>query len=93
VLKITRLSHEGGRLTIKLEGEILAPWLGTVRDACGTVGPWAGRLRLDLAAVTYADAAGTQLLRDLMREGIEIAACSGFLAELLHRDDDGRDEG
>ena len=37
--------------------------------------------------VTYADAAGTQLLRDLMREGIDIAACSSFLAELLHLDD------
>jgi hypothetical protein len=37
-----------------------------------------------LADVTYADAAGVQMLRDLMREGIEIAACSNFLAELLH---------
>jgi hypothetical protein len=30
------------------------------------------------------DAAGVQLLRDLKREGIEIAACSSFVAELLH---------
>jgi hypothetical protein len=87
VLKITRLSHKGGRLTIKLEGEILAPWVGTVRDACAQRGRRRRRLRLDLVAVTYADAAGTQLLRDLMREGIEIAACSRFLAELLHLDD------
>jgi hypothetical protein len=29
----------------------------------------------------------TQLLGDLMRDGIEIAACSSFLAELLHLDD------
>jgi hypothetical protein len=74
-------------LTIKLEGEILGPWVGTVRDACTQRGRRCRRLRLDLAAVTYADAAGTQLLRDLMGEGIEIAACSGFLAELLHLDD------
>ena len=31
----------------------------------------------------YAGAAGTQLLRDLMREGVQIAACSRFVAELL----------
>ena len=87
MLKITRLPRKGRVLTIKLEGEILAPWVRTVREACKHLGRGPQRLRLDLAAVTYADAAGTQLLRDLMREGIEIAACSSFLAELLHRDD------
>jgi hypothetical protein len=30
------------------------------------------------------DAAGVQLLRDLVGEGIEIAACSILIAELLH---------
>ena len=40
----------------------------------------------DLAAVTYADAAGVQVLRDLVGEGIEIATCSLFIAELLHPD-------
>ena len=87
VLKITRLSHEVGRLTIKLEGAILAPWVSSVRDACTQRGRRTRRLRLDLAAVTYADAAGAQLLRDLLREGVEIAACSSFLAELLRLGD------
>jgi hypothetical protein len=39
---------------------------------------------LDLVAVTYVDAAGVQSLRDLMAEGVEIAACSNFVGELLH---------
>jgi hypothetical protein len=39
--------------------------------------------RLDLAAVTYVDAAGVELLRDLIAEGVEIAACSSFVHELL----------
>jgi hypothetical protein len=30
------------------------------------------------------DAAGARSLRDLMREGIKIAACSSFIGELLH---------
>jgi len=87
VLKITRHSHEVGRLTIKLEGAILAPWMSSVRDACTQRGRRTRRLRLDLASVTYADAAGEQLLRDLLREGVEIAACSSFLAELLRLGD------
>jgi len=84
VLKITRLSHEGQGLTLKLEGEIRGPWLDTVREACATRG--SGPRRLDLAAVTYVDAAGVQLLRDLVAEGVEIAACSSFVGALLHRE-------
>jgi hypothetical protein len=70
-------------LTIKLEGEILGTWVGTVRDACTKRGRLTARPRLDLAGVTYVDAAGVELLRDLMAEGVEIAACSSFVRELL----------
>jgi anti-anti-sigma regulatory factor len=87
VLKITRLSPKGRMLTLKFEGEIRGPWVGAVRDACTERGRRSGRLRLDLAAVTYVDAAGARLLRDLMGEGIVIAACSSFVGELLHRED------
>ena len=85
VLKITRLFHKGRGLTIKLEGELLEPWVGSVRDACAVRGRRPRHLRLDLAAVTYVDAAGIQLLRDLLAEGAEIAACSSFVGELLQR--------
>jgi anti-anti-sigma regulatory factor len=78
------LSGKGRIQTLKLEGEILEPWVGTVRDACTRRRRRSDGLRLDLAAVTYADAAGVQLLRDLVGDGIEIAACSLFIAELLH---------
>jgi anti-anti-sigma regulatory factor len=87
VLKITRLTHKRRGLTIKVEGEILEPWVSSVRDDCAPQGRRSEPLCLDLAAVTYADAAGVQLLRDLLREGVEIAACSSFLAELLRLGD------
>jgi hypothetical protein len=77
-------------LTIKLEGEILEPWVSSVRDACVPQGSRSEPVCLDLATVTYVDAAGTQLLRDLMREGIAIAACSSFIGELLHLEDSGK---
>ena len=54
-----------------------------VRDACRERGRRSGRLLLDLAAVTYADAAGAELLRELLAEGAEVGACSGFVGELL----------
>jgi hypothetical protein len=82
VLKITRLSPKGRGLTIKFEGEILEAWMDAARDACATRGR--RPRRLDLAAVTYVDAAGVQLLRELMTEGVEIAACSSFVRALLN---------
>jgi ABC-type transporter Mla MlaB component len=87
VLKITRLARHGRVQTIKLEGAILSPWVGAVRDACTTPDRQSAELRLDLAAVHYADAAGVRLLGELMREGVEIATCSGFIGELLHLGD------
>ena len=81
MLKITRVFHKGRGLTIKLEGEVCGPWVYSVRAACAIRGR--RPRRLDLAAVTYVDAAGVQLLRDLLAEGVEIAACSSFVGELL----------
>ena len=83
MLKMTRLSRGAPVLTIKLEGQLLGPWVPVVRDACRARGRRSGRLLLDLAAVTYADAAGAELLRELVAEGVEIAVCSGFVGELL----------
>jgi hypothetical protein len=82
VLKITRVSRKGRGLTIKLEGEVFGPWVDSVRAACAVRGR--RPRRLDLAAVTYVDAAGVELLRDLIADGVEIAACSSFVRELLH---------
>jgi ABC-type transporter Mla MlaB component len=87
VLKITRLSPKGRIATLKLEGEVRGPWVATLRDACTERGCRSGQLRLDLAAVTYADAAGARLLLDLLCEGVEIAACSSYVGELLHGED------
>jgi hypothetical protein len=61
--------------------------MGTVRNDCATQGRRSEPLCLDLAAVTYGAAAGAQLLRDSLCEGVEIAACSSLLAELLHPGD------
>jgi anti-anti-sigma regulatory factor len=69
--------------TIKLEGEILAPWVATVCDACTPQERPPEQVVLDLRAVTYVDDAGSQLLRDLVAAGIQIGACSSFVAELL----------
>jgi hypothetical protein len=90
VFRITQSAGHGRVQTITLEGELLEPWVAAVREACRTPDRRTEHLRLVLVAVNYVDAAGTQLLRDLMREGVEIAACSRFVRELLHLEDSGK---
>jgi ABC-type transporter Mla MlaB component len=87
VLKMTWLTRTPRSQTLKLEGELLEAWVQSVRDACAKGGRRSKRLCLDLAAVSYVDAPGAQLLRDLMRQGIPIIACSSFVAELLKLED------
>src|SRR5262249_8890876 len=62
---------------------LLGPWVDMVRQACQQPARRSRPPRLDLAAVTYVDPAGALLLRDLVSDGVEIAACSNFVAELL----------
>ena len=82
MLKITRHWHQRGEITIKLEGNLLAPWMSTVRGACAEA-EHPSKCQLDLASVTYVDFAGVQLLRGLISEGVRIGACSSFVGELL----------
>ena len=90
MLRITRLTRQVGEQSIKLEGQLLEPWISTVREACASSERGSTNVRLDLAAVSYVDSAGFQLLCDLLREGVEIGSCSSFVRELLRRVQDGK---
>jgi ABC-type transporter Mla MlaB component len=84
MLMITRIESGDSTWTLKLEGKIQGPWVGELRNACDEAQTAPGCIRLDLAAVTFVDAAGVRLLDDLIRQGMTIAGCSGFVAELLN---------
>ncbi len=83
MLRLTRITETHRARAIKLEGKLSGPWVDEVRQAfvAGQSSP--GRTRLDLSAVDFVDAAGTELLHDLIAEGIEVVAISNFVAELL----------
>lgn len=70
--------------TLKLEGKLLGPWVEELRNFCQSQAFSSNCIYLDLSAVTFVDAAGAKLLGDLIRQGTQIIACSGYLAELLH---------
>jgi hypothetical protein len=84
VLKITEIARNDSGRTFKLEGKLLGPWVDELRNVCRQPLGRSERVGLDLAAVTFVNAAGAELLRDLIRQGIIITRCSAFVAELLH---------
>ena len=84
MLKITTINDDGGERVVKLEGKLLADWIGELHDACRAAG-FSGCLRLDLSGLSFADVAGTIALRELMRQGASIANTSPFVRELLER--------
>ena len=86
MLRITRIVGAHAPPVLKLEGKLLEPWVGEVRRACAEPGACLGPLLLDLSAVTFVDAAGIDLLRELIRQGMGVTACSDFVAELLDRE-------
>jgi hypothetical protein len=83
VLKMTWLTRDDGGQALKLEGELAGPWVEELRNVFAAASVDASALHLDLAVLTFVNAAGVQLLRDLARQGVRFAACSNFVAELL----------
>ncbi len=84
MLRITRIDGQDATQTLKLEGKLLEPWVAEVLRVCGSRDEWSSRTSLDLSRLTFVDPAGAKLLKDLIRGGFAVSACSGFVAELLH---------
>ena len=86
MLKITEVSRSAAAITFKLEGKVLAPWVDELRRLCSETPRRSRQIHLDLDAVTFLDESGAELMRELVRQGITIARCSEFIAQLLHVD-------
>jgi hypothetical protein len=93
MLRLTRIADADQTPTIKLEGKLLEPWVDEVRNACAAGTDLTNRIGLDLSALTFVDAAGERLLRDLIGRGNDVVACSGFVAELLRSSTSGQKPG
>lgn len=83
MLRITRHPRDGATL-LRLEGVLREGWLDEVIAQVTLAQSTASsRLKLDLTDVTFVDAAGTALLRDLIANHAQVVGCSGFVAASL----------
>jgi hypothetical protein len=86
MLMITRSEGSDLTHTLKVEGKLLGPWIGELESACRESNFDPDRVLLDLARVTFVDAEGARLLKGLIRDGAQVVACTGFVAEMLHHE-------
>jgi ABC-type transporter Mla MlaB component len=84
MLRITIVESSKIAVTLRIEGRITGPWVEELRTACNvhTV-PDDVQLSVDLADISFADAAGIALLRELRTRGVDFIRTTPFLAEQL----------
>jgi ABC-type transporter Mla MlaB component len=84
VLRITVVESSKIAVTLRVEGRITGPWVEELRTACNvhTV-PDDVQLSLELADISFADAAGIALLKELRSHGVGFIHTTPFLAEQL----------
>lgn len=86
MLMITQTEENDLTRTLKLEGKLLAPWIGELESACGGSATHPERVNLDLAGLTFVDAEGARFLNGLIGDGARVIACSGFVSEMLRHE-------
>jgi hypothetical protein len=84
MLRITVLESSKIAVTLRVEGRITGPWVEELRTACNMhTFPGEVQLSLDLADISFADAAGIALLRELRNRGVGLVDTTPFLTEQL----------
>lgn len=83
MLRISEMSAKGEEKALRLEGEVIGPWVDEVRKVCEPLLSNGHRLTLDLADVSFVDRNGIALLKALMNSQVTLVNCSSFLAGQL----------
>jgi hypothetical protein len=84
MLRITVVESSKIAVTLRVEGRITGPWVEELRTACDVhTFPDDVQLSLELADISFADAAGIALLRELRNTGVGFIRIAPFLAEQL----------
>jgi ABC-type transporter Mla MlaB component len=84
MLRITVLGSSKNEVTLRVEGRIAGAWVEELRQACNVLTPPEQvQLFLEIADISFADAAGIALLRELRDRGVGLVGITAFVAEQL----------
>jgi hypothetical protein len=83
-MKITVVESSSLAVRLRVEGRLMGLWVEELRKTCDLQGLREGiRLTLDLADVSFADAAGIELLKELRTRSVTLLNPSSLVAEKL----------
>ena len=84
MLKVTVVESSSEAVRLRVEGRLTESWIEELRRTCDLHALSDGvRLTLDLADVSFADAAGIELLKELRNRLVILLSPSSFVAEQL----------
>jgi hypothetical protein len=83
VLRVFDDEIDDGSHVLRLEGRVVGPWVDELRRSTALHAGRPGDLVLDLARVSFLDAGGVSLIRDLAGRGVRVVNSSPFVAEQL----------
>ena len=82
-LKITTITDTAELVTLTIEGRVTADAVAELEAVCAAPLARATPVVLQLSDVSFVDAVGVEVLRDLERRGCVLVGCSEFVATLL----------
>jgi ABC-type transporter Mla MlaB component len=83
MLRISGAESDEPAVTLRLEGQIVGPWVEVLRETTEQLLNQGRLLTLDVSEAMFADRNGVALLLDLCRRSVSIRGCSPFLSEQL----------
>ena len=84
MLRVTVVESSSETVRLRVEGRVAAGWVEELRRSCELQALSDGiRLTLDLADVSFVDAAGIELLKELRMRCVTLLGPSPFVAEQL----------
>ena len=83
MLRITQVGRNGQGTLICLEGQLSGPWVTELQRLCEKTLAGGSQLSLDFSQVSFLDAQGISLIRELAARRARIENCSPFVAEQL----------
>lgn len=83
MLRITTNRSDQQTVVVKLEGKLLAPWVGEFQEACRQACNTRSNTILDLTDLSFVDTSGAIAIRDLTQRGLQLKNCSPLVQALL----------
>ena len=83
MLRISEHKRENQLITLKLEGSVVGPWVGELRQVCDLLLADGSKFALDLGDVSFADESGLALLASFNRRGAQLLLPTPFVSEQL----------